>query len=676
MADINRTVQITGEADQLTNLIDSIGQKADETFKKLQDQARQQDITVKGQRKAMEELIKSEDQYNRKLAERNKLAVEMAAAAEKAKVDPAAEDAEERINKILEDRDRRLKEINMEYRKQKLELDEVRSKMEDVYGKDTGGSGAGGGALGAGAKGGIGMGAAVIGGATIGTLIAGIPMIGGALASMVQIAEEGEMARKRSIAMGAGRSSDAFQNMAARIGVSSTELDQLAVQAAMTRGFAGGNLRAETMGMLQVEKGFGLQQGQLMGLTQFQRFGGQNVEEIATDFFRVAHKSKLWEIDKKDFSQLGMRMEEIRNLTQEELNITGEIRQGAAMRSLARIGTIGGNFEQDSMRMYGILQGGLTGGGNDFIQAELLSAIAEMMPNKSLRQIEQIQKQGLAGEHGMEYLQAVLKRIKGSSSDVDLQKAFLSKVFPELATREVDLDALLDADISGGLGMSALSDIIGMKKDPKTGKMVPKTIQDVAQGATGGIEMANTAMLEIAKELGEAASTRLEGSLKAFGEEALEFARDPMEYFKSMVQDAADSFKDTMDEVVLGLKEATGLLNEDDETVLLKRAFGLKSGMSKEDQIKAVEGSKFAQYGEAMDIMGARNVSRREILDMALTKLGLATEKQAEAAEKQLRILNMTTGEKVKANIIANMATNPSMLWLSGIIASLGGGDD
>ena len=539
MAD-NRTIIIDADAKGAEKGMETLRVAGEKMYDEIKGKAEQYSGELHKQAEKVEDLIQTERKRLAHVIEGNRLELDMQTKLALARLDPRVPDYEERKRKILEQQRQKLQEINQEYKEQKRVISEAAKVAEDEYG-DVEGPAAGGG--GGGRRGrGMGLTQAALAGSVAG-LVSSITIMGNSLRPIgTLIGAAGQLeGSQRSLRAMTGR--EAGFAGAAAYGVSTAEYAAIQREVARVSGRGGAGLEGRTRDMLMTEKAFGLDQGQLLGLTQFERMGADAPMQLVQTLAAKAANSKLWDIELdgkgqiKGFASLGQTMESMSTLMEREAEISETFSGQRSADVLTAFGTLGGGFEdrRGLGRIMALDEAIKGGGGNEFMQAEIMGAISANDPTLGLVGVRQRMAQGVFGEGNLAAVLERAQQIGGKGGETT--QAFLMALAPQLAGNVEALQTLSMADPNMFRGksseqMSELMKQYGLTKGRISGR---------ATEAVGGVEAMDTAIQDSMAEIGLKMTRAIEEPLKDFAEGLLDFAGDPTGFVSEMWSNAVDS---------------------------------------------------------------------------------------------------------------------------------------
>lgn len=280
-------------------------------------------------------------------------------------------------------------------------MDEVLEKMKEL---PNGGGGGGSGGSGGGGGGGFGGGLAAGVGAGLGiaTFASITSMIGTAFTEGRKLDE----ARAGLYAL-RGSSPNDTVGRTNNFGVSTSDMLSYERSMITTSGLSRGNKKDEdlTVGMLRAEKAWGLSEGSTMQNNQFARQGGADSGAQILGLLDTAKRSELWNIRVKDGKIAGMetlseKMSQLNEVQNQMYQSTSGVDTALAQSMMGVMGALGGKFEDQSAgQMMGALHSGIAGGGgNEFMDAEIKTALARANPTMSAFELKKLQEQGAYGD--------------------------------------------------------------------------------------------------------------------------------------------------------------------------------------------------------------------------------------------------------------------------------------
>jgi len=574
--DANRTIRVGVDASQAkqgaaeatqagVDLFETVKQKAESYSDKLSEQSRR-----------IEQLLKQEERLKQSMFEQKRLAIEIATQEKLAAIDKSDEDAERRKTELIEKRKRALQELNTEKDKSKITTEKANELfLKSGQGKEAyaGGAGIGQYAKGAaGRAGGIATGLAQ--GAGIYAVLAGIPYIGQTMSGLIRLSEEREKAQGRMY--GATGRTAGF-GAAAYLGMTTTELANYATQQSQAQ-----NKRlttGEAVGQFATEKAFSLQQGAMTAVERFRRMGAAGSEGLMMDFLKKAAGSKLWEVDKADFSGIGGKVQDMSTIMQREMEVGEQITPGRTAGVMARMGRVGGKMESMTGQMFSMLDQAIKGGGgNEFMRAEIMSAISQENPNASLYQVRQTMAQGMMNPTT---LAAVLERgQKKFGQGSELTKAFIAELLPQLRGDEATLQRLASAravqmlrELPPEASVEEVQKALANFGKTKEGKPLQTTIRGRAGATTSRIEKVNVSLEEAAAELGVKMSALAAPAMEKFSGEVIKFAQKPGDYLGKLLEDTAKHIRHHLHQAKKNAKEIAKAFTTEDQPKAVRAGY-------------------------------------------------------------------------------------------------------
>lgn len=432
---VNRRIVVEGDGSSFESLMEQLNRRAEELYDNLSESAVGYSDDLDLQKRKMDELIRKEEEFIRKLRDQKRLQIETRFDQKLSSMHDWERKGEG--GRVVErERAEALRELNKEYRENRVVTSHLRERrIDDQRFQGSGGDSGGGflpmlGGVGSTIMGGIGAGLG------FGALMGLSNLVGSLFSLGTQLSET----RMNSRAM----TGDLFGS-AESLGMNETEFTRYAMTISQTRGRGKRGGRPLALDQLSMERGFGLELGSMTELNAVARYGGSDILTLMTDFLNKANNSGLWDIDKGDFTQLNEKIGFLNRLTQQEAQLFETFTGNRSQEILSVFGRV---FNMSGGRLgnrIDTLNRGITSPRNEFIQAEIMSTIAEDNPNMNLRQLRQIQQQGIFGKG---VFGSVLRRLQKRSSSSEDLKLRLSLMFPELATNEMALEQLATADPS------------------------------------------------------------------------------------------------------------------------------------------------------------------------------------------------------------------------------------
>lgn len=230
--------------------------------------------------------------------------------------------------------------------------------------------------------------------------------------------------------------------------------------------------RKTALEMLQAERAYGLGQGESMDLASTARQGGSAPRAAIERLIAKASESQLWGIRVKNdgsiegLAALGEKVGQLGGVQERMLEATGRVNTSEAVGIMAELGRLGGAFgDQRAGGMIDSLHQAIQGGGNEFLEAIINSAIADADPSiKDPVELRQRRNEGIYGQgnfsaimgalgqqfSGQMLTGALMQLIPGKDRETYNRLAGLAKSPGELARFDAmnGDSALIDAEIA------------------------------------------------------------------------------------------------------------------------------------------------------------------------------------------------------------------------------------
>lgn len=218
--------------------------------------------------------------------------------------------------------------------------------------------------------------------------------IGGFIGKIISEAMEQEAASGRKRGIGGTSSASSFLDLKAADFLEYQRNFQLS---------GGKDAGANAKYQLAFERGYGLENGQLNPLnTALRSVEGRKVdsaEKLAQEQLSIFKKSKLWDIDKGDFSLLGEKLDFANSMNQQQSMQREFVDATFSNQLLAAFGKVGGSFaDQRQADTIQTINSSITDPGNDFKKAYLYRTIKGQMPGASLFDVMKRQQEGIYGQ--------------------------------------------------------------------------------------------------------------------------------------------------------------------------------------------------------------------------------------------------------------------------------------
>jgi hypothetical protein len=254
----------------------------------------------------------------------------------------------------------------------------------------------------------------------------------------------------------------------AALGVDLASVAQRQQQLAMGAGTRQAAMRGEAAALLRLERGMGIGQGALQGWSDMRGMGLQDsTGDMMMQFLQLATKSKLWDVDKRDFSAIPREIQTLTAFMQNQAQtmVRPDAQQAMALRTqFAALDEdrVTGLFSgaRGQTLMMGINQA-IQSPANQFQSAMTLEAIMRANPSigggaVGLMRARAIQARGLFHGGGSTF-QSMLDQIKEQTSDPDMRRVMLTTRFKQLLPFEMDeegraaMNKMFEADF-GAIG--------------------------------------------------------------------------------------------------------------------------------------------------------------------------------------------------------------------------------
>lgn len=476
MSSTNRTIEINGADVGFAQLLENMKQQGRDMYGDFDKQAKQYSNNLEDQHRKIEGLIRAQREKLNMMREEQRMSAQM-------QLEERLRNAHDLqgMNQAKEQHKESIREIDESYRKSSFVVGQAATHNTAPERGSSGGGGSGGG------------GASNIGGRGIGTakaIVAGMGgglMVGGINEMLMSMFREGAELETATLGLSAmsGRSVGS-----PGLGLKTATAANLAKATAQQRGIAGSDFEQAATGQMMTEKAFGLGFGQLGEVNTFARQGGEDVMALTRRMLGMAAKSKIWEIDKGDFSSLGEKMGFVVDLMSEEKQTRESGITGArAIGMLGAFGKYGGSLSDDrAMGVIGGLGGGIQSPTNDYVKAEMMRSIlggnAERGNELDLLGVRSLMAQGMAGENVFSDVLGGMQERFGSGTR--MTQTALSIAFPELMKNPELLEKIS--------GMNAL-DFTEENYEEMGGDAGSFNIKARAHGKTGRVE-SNQARLQ------------------------------------------------------------------------------------------------------------------------------------------------------------------------------------
>lgn len=278
--------------------------------------------------------------------------------------------------------------------------------------------------------------------------LAAIPLFGKALSGVAQRGLEAATMYQRGLAgmsqlSGEGQGGFVMGNASLR-GFGETKASFLDRQRAVSiaRGSASGS-KQSAMDMMFLEKGTGLNREMFLELEKFTRAGGSGATRGTKGL--IGGLRGVGAMEGTDISLLGEYLPILINLQREQLQITGEVKDGISTDLVAGIASMSDTFKNPDVlkNVLPQIMGGLRNPSTPQAQALQYSVLSGLNPNASLTDLQIAQEKPT-----LKYFQSTMSRLRGMGGGRDILVQNIKGMFPGLSTS-------MAADIeSGAIDMS------------------------------------------------------------------------------------------------------------------------------------------------------------------------------------------------------------------------------
>lgn len=265
------------------------------------------------------------------------------------------------------------------------------------------------------------------------------------------------------------------------------ESGSLFLSAAKQRGRKG---NTEMATAFEMERKMGFNPNELSGgMNRFETMLGndQSSASMMKDFLRAASKSKLWGVDKGDFSNVGNVISHgLLPLFQRESELSDKMSGSRAIYTQNTFARLKGGWKDSTIGSQRIQQIDqmIRNPSSQFAQNLISSAILQNNPNASMLNMQDIQAQGIMN---MGTFGTTLKMIKGLSPET--QHLALNSLLPSLAGNPEARNALLnnsDFFTEGATEESIKSGLLARNVDDD---VVKKIMANATKGTQGDLQL-------------------------------------------------------------------------------------------------------------------------------------------------------------------------------------------
>lgn len=210
----------------------------------------------------------------------------------------------------------------------------------------------------------------------------------------------------------------------ATLGVSQSQFMKLASDLAISQGSIKG-LETQTLRNLTLEKAYGLNSGTLTNSSKYLRSDdSKSAADNVQEMLNIFRRTKLFNIDKGDFTQLSEKIEMQNALVAAQGDRMDKVDATRASQILAAFGSIKDVKAFQDQRLSGIIKSfdeKLKGGGSEIENAIQLRTLRELHPEASMSEIFLKYQRGGINTPGYlpKYLQNI-KNISGGNNDLAL----------------------------------------------------------------------------------------------------------------------------------------------------------------------------------------------------------------------------------------------------------------
>ena len=189
---------------------------------------------------------------------------------------------------------------------------------------------------------------------------------------------------------------------------------------------AAGDVGYDVKGQLEFEKRFSQGQGSLSGLAGGLRTEGKgrSAQEVALEMMNFFKRSKVFGIEKGDFSQLAEKLQFNNEMLQQQGQQMHETNATTNAQIMAAFGQAGID-DQRAMSYNNSVNDAIRSPSSDFTQAFMFRSLRRQNPNSSLLDILKIQEQGIYGKGSFGQIMEDLKgSFQGDALTMSTSKAF------------------------------------------------------------------------------------------------------------------------------------------------------------------------------------------------------------------------------------------------------------
>lgn len=197
-----------------------------------------------------------------------------------------------------------------------------------------------------------------------------------------------------------------------------------------------------TSELVPIARAYSLDKNELLNLIELQgtnKGDNKSLTGLVGGLISKAQKADI--VRPGDYSGLGDFLHKFSDLQREFLKNQTYVATGTTADIMTKFHGIGGQWQiTDPRGMDNLLavQNGLSHPDADSMKALSFMSLRRLAPNAGLFEIMQMQEQGLSGEHGMEYLQSMLKYAHQLGGNSDMGKFMLKNLFPQLSYNAVN----------------------------------------------------------------------------------------------------------------------------------------------------------------------------------------------------------------------------------------------
>jgi len=245
--------------------------------------------------------------------------------------------------------------------------------------------------------------------------LAAIPLFGRALSGVAQRGLEAATMYQRGLAgmsqlSGQGQGEFTIGNASLR-GFGETKASFLERQraVAIARGSVAGS-KQSAMDMMFLEKGTGLNRDMFLELEKFTRAGGSGATRGTKGL--IGGLRGIGAMEGTDISLLGEYLPILINLQREQLQVTGEVKEGISTDLVAGIASLDDTFKNPDVlkNVLPQIMGGMRNPSTPQVQALQYSILSRLNPNASLTDLQMAQENPT-----VQQFQATMGRLKGMS---------------------------------------------------------------------------------------------------------------------------------------------------------------------------------------------------------------------------------------------------------------------